>query len=56
MKPNADQPKVPESKPNAKNDLKSLPLPEVEKNWGLGETQKEKPLVEKTSVNYTDGG
>jgi hypothetical protein len=33
MKPNADQPKAPESKPgskpNAKDDLKSLPLPEV---------------------------
>ena len=33
MEPNADQPKAPESKPgskpNAKDDLKSLPLPEV---------------------------
>jgi H+-transporting ATPase len=35
MEPNADQPKAheskPGSKPNAKEDLKSLPLPEVEK-------------------------
>jgi H+-transporting ATPase len=38
MKSNADQPKAPESKPgskpNAKDDLKSLPLPEVEKKLG----------------------
>ena len=38
MKPNADQPKAPESKPgskpNAKDDLKSLPMPEVEKKLG----------------------
>jgi len=47
MKPNTYQPK---------DDLKSLPLPELEKNLGLGETQKEKPLAEKTCENYTDGG
>src|SRR5208337_1246730 len=38
MKPNGDQPKAPESKPgskpNTKDDLKSLPLPEVEKKLG----------------------
>ena len=38
MKPNAAQPKAPESKPgskpNAKDDLKSLPLAEVEKKLG----------------------
>ena len=38
MKPNADQPKVSKSKPgsvpDAKDDLKSLPLPEVEKKLG----------------------
>ena len=41
MKPNADQPKAPESKPgskpnapDAKDDLKSLPMPEVEKKLG----------------------
>ena len=45
MKPNTDQPKTPESKPEPKDDLKSLPLPEVEKNWDLGETQKEKSLA-----------
>ena len=38
MKPHADQPKAPESKPgskpDAKDDLKSLPMPEVEKKLG----------------------
>ncbi len=38
MIPNADQTKAPESKPgvkpNAKDDLKSLPLAEVEKQLG----------------------
>jgi len=38
MEPNANQPKAPESKPgsnpNAKDDLKSLPLAEVEKKLG----------------------
>ena len=42
MKPNADQPEAPESKPGArpdakpgaKDDLKSLPLAEVEKRLG----------------------
>jgi hypothetical protein len=38
MKPNADQPRAPESKPgskpNANDDLKSRPLPEVEKKLG----------------------
>ena len=35
MKPNTDKPKAPEakpgSKPESKDDLKSLPMPEVEK-------------------------
>jgi H+-transporting ATPase len=38
MKPHADQPKPPESKPgsnlDAKDGLKSLPLPELEKKLG----------------------
>jgi len=34
MSPNTDQPKAPESKPGAKDDLKSLPLPEIEKELG----------------------
>ena len=29
MKPNGDQPKAPESKPGTKDDLKSLPMPEL---------------------------
>ena len=38
MEPNANQPKAPESKPglmpNAKDDLKSLPIPELQANLG----------------------
>jgi H+-transporting ATPase len=38
MKPNADQPKAPESKPgskpDAKDDLKSLPMPELQEKLG----------------------
>jgi len=34
MKPDADPPKAHGSKPDAKDDLKSLPLPEVEKRLG----------------------
>lgn len=38
MEPHADQPKAPESKPgwkpNAKDDLKSLPMPALEKQLG----------------------
>src|SRR5208337_4210767 len=51
MKPNGDQPKAPESKPNAKDDLKSLPLPEVEKKLGsspdgLSQTEAQKRLTQ----------
>ena len=34
MKPNNDQPKAPESKPDAKDDLKSLPMPELQAKLG----------------------
>ena len=38
MKPNTDQPKTPESKPGAKpdgkDDLKSLPMPELQAKLG----------------------
>ena len=34
MKPDADQPKAPESKPDAGDDLKSLPLPELRAKSG----------------------
>jgi H+-transporting ATPase len=38
MKPNAEQPKAPESKleskPNSKDDLKSLPMPELQTKLG----------------------
>jgi H+-transporting ATPase len=55
MKPNADQPKDPEakpgSKPNAKDDLKSLPLPEAMKKLGsspdgLSQAEAEKRLTQ----------
>src|SRR5487761_2383369 len=34
METNTDQPKAPESKPDAKDDLKSLPMPELENKLG----------------------
>ena len=55
MEPNADQPKAPASKPgtkpNATDDLKSLPLPEVEKKLGsspdgLSQAEAQKRLAE----------
>ena len=55
MKPNADQPKAPESKPgskpDAKDDLKSLPLAEVEKKLesspdGLTQSEAQKRLTQ----------
>ncbi len=55
MNPNADQAKVPESKPgskaDAKDDLKSLPLPEVEKRLGsspdgLSQAEAQKRLAQ----------
>ena len=53
MNPNIDQPKAPKpkpgSKPDAKDDLKSMPLPDVEKKLssspdGLSQTEAEKRL------------
>jgi H+-transporting ATPase len=55
VKPNGDQPKAPESKPgskpNAKDDLKSLPLPELEKQLesspdGLSQAEAQKRLTQ----------
>ncbi len=55
MKPNGDQPKAPESKPGskptAKDDLKSMPLPEVEKQLGsspdgLSQAEAQKRLTQ----------
>ncbi|MEH1855627.1 MAG: plasma-membrane proton-efflux P-type ATPase [Nostoc sp.] len=50
IKPVADQPKASKSKPDAKDDLKTLPLPEVEKKLesspdGLSQTQAKKRLT-----------
>ena len=51
MEPKNDQPKAPESKPDAKDDLKSLPLPEVEKKLGsspdgLSQAEAQKRLTQ----------
>jgi H+-transporting ATPase len=55
MKPNADQPKAPESKPeskpNAKDDLKSLPMPELQVKLrsspdGLSQAEAQKRLTQ----------
>lgn len=51
MKSNADQPKAPELKPNAKDDLKSLPLPELQAKLesspeGLSQTEAQKRLIQ----------
>ena len=55
MKPNADQPNAPDAepgaKPEAKDDLKSLPLPEVEKKLGsspdgLSQAEAQKRLTQ----------
>ena len=51
MKSNADQPKAPGSKPDAKDNLKSLPLAEVEKILesspeGLSKAEAQKRLTQ----------
>ena len=55
MKPKADQPQVseskPQSKPNSKDDLKSLPMPELQTKLGsspdgLSQAQAEKRLTQ----------
>ena len=51
MEQNSDHPIVPESKPDAKDDLKSLPIPEVEKKLGsspdgLSQAEAQKRLTQ----------
>src|SRR5664280_1424658 len=51
MKPNTDQPKAPESKPDANDDLKSLSLQKVEKKLGsspdgLSQAEAQKRLTQ----------
>jgi H+-transporting ATPase len=51
MKPNTEQPKAPESKPEAKDELKSMPLVEVEKKLGsspdgLSQAEAQKRLTQ----------
>ena len=50
MNPTAGQPKAPESKPDTKDDLKSIPMPELEKKLtsspdGLSQAEAAKRLV-----------
>jgi H+-transporting ATPase len=51
MKPKTDQPKAPESKPDAKDDLKSLPMPELQAKLGsspdgLSQAEAQKRLTQ----------
>ena len=51
MKPDTDQPKTTKQKLDAKDDLKSLPLPEVEKKLGsspdgLSQAEAQKRLTQ----------
>ena len=51
MKPMTDQPKAPESKPDAKDDLKSLPMPELQAKLGsspdgLSQAEAQKRLTQ----------
>ncbi len=51
MEPNADQPESPESKPNVKDDLESLPMPELQAKLGtspdgLSQAEAEKRLAQ----------
>ncbi len=51
MEPNTDQSKAPESKPNAKDDLKSLPMPELQAKLGsspdgLSQAEAQKRLAQ----------
>jgi len=56
MEDNTDRPKAPESKtgskPNANNDLKSLPLPEVEKQLGSSEDGLSQAEAQKRLAQY----
>src|SRR5271169_2310213 len=51
MKPNTDQPKAPGSQPNAQDDLKSLPMPELQARLGsspegLSQAEAQKRLAQ----------
>jgi H+-transporting ATPase len=52
MEPNADQPKVSESEPSTKDDLKSLPLAEVEKILGSSPDGLSQAEVQKRLAQY----
>jgi H+-transporting ATPase len=52
MEPNNDKPKDAESKPNTKDDLKSLPLPEVEKILGSSPDGLSQAEAQKRFIQY----
>ena len=52
MKSNTEQPKAPESKPNEKDDLKSLPMPELEKKLGFAPDGLSQAEAQKRLAQY----
>jgi H+-transporting ATPase len=52
MEPNTDQPKAPESKPDAKGDLKSLPMPELQAKLGSSPDGLTQAEVERRLAHY----
>jgi H+-transporting ATPase len=52
MEPNADQPKAPEPKPGAKDDLKSLPMPELQAKLGSSPDGLTQAEVERRLAHY----
>jgi H+-transporting ATPase len=52
MKSNADQPKASESKPNAKDDLKSLPMAELKKKLGFSPNGLSQAEAQKRLAQY----
>ena len=52
MKSNADQPKAPGLKPNAKDDLKSLPMPELQAKLGSSPDGLSQAKAQKRLTQY----
>jgi H+-transporting ATPase len=52
MEPNTDQPKAPESKPDAEGDLKSLPMPELQAKLGSSPDGLTQAEVERRIAHY----
>src|SRR5580658_6478873 len=52
MKSNTEQPKFPESKPNEKDDLKTLPMPELKKKLGFAPDGLSQAEAQKRLAQY----